>query len=122
MLTPSVSLIVLRAADLDRTLLFYKTFGLEFVHEQHGNDPVHYSCELGDTVIEIYPGKPGSAPDRKAAGATMIGLRVENIDQIVHALESGGTVILSAPQDGPWGRRAVIQDPDGRAVELSTRA
>jgi lactoylglutathione lyase len=117
--TTTLSLLVFRAADLDRTLNFYQAFGLKFVKEQHGTGPVHYSSNLGGTVIEIYPGKTGTAPDRRSAGATMVGFQVENVDQVVEALKGNGTVILTTPQDSAWGRRAVVQGPDGRAVELS---
>ena len=111
-----VSLIVLRATDLDRTLEFYRLLGLEFVQEQHGSGSIHFSAQIGGTVIEIYPGQPGTAPDRKTAGATTIGFRVVSLDAI---LEQSGAKILTPPQSSPWGRRAVVEDPDGRAVELN---
>ncbi len=116
---PALNLVVLRAANLEISLKFYQSLGLEFVQEQHGNGPIHYSCEIGSTVIEIYPGKPGTAPDRKNAGATTIGFQVENLDAVVKTLEDNRISILTAPQESQWGRRAVVQDPDGRAVELS---
>ena len=118
-MTISLSLLVLRAADLDVTLGFYKALGFDFIREQHGTGLVHYASNLGEFVIEIYPGKPGTAPDRRHAGATMLGFTVDNLDQIVEALRTSGTLILTAPQDSEWGRRAVVQDPDGRAVELN---
>src|SRR5258708_39784504 len=115
----ALNLVVLRAANLEISLKIYQSLGLEFVQEQHGNGPIHYSCEIGNTVIEIYPGKPGTAPDRKNAGATTIGFQVEDLDTVVIALGNNGIIIITAPQDSAWGRRAVVQDPDGRAVELS---
>ena len=116
----SLGLVVLRAADLEVARAFYSAIGLTFVREQHGTGPVHYSCELpGGVVLEIYPGKPGSAPDRRNAGATIIGLKVQSLDPALTALRGKGAVILTPPQDTPWSRRAVVQDPDGRAVELS---
>ena len=67
MVQSSLSLLVLRTEDLERSVRFYRTLGLRFAEEQHGNGPVHYACELGETVLELYPAKPGSAPDRQAA-------------------------------------------------------
>lgn len=119
MSNPVLNLLVLRAASIDQSVSFYSKLGLVFVQEQHGSGPVHYSCTLGATVIEIYPGKPGSAPDRKNAGATTIGVQVENLDLVVESLKKGGNTILTEPQDSAWGRRAVVQDPDGRAIELT---
>jgi lactoylglutathione lyase len=119
MLKPSINLLVLHAANIDASLAFYGTLGLDFVQEQHGSGPVHYSCEVGATVVEIYPGKPGTASDRKQAGATTIGFQVADVDKVVGDLQSSGAIILTAPQASAWGRRAVVQDSDGRAIELS---
>jgi lactoylglutathione lyase len=116
---PSLNLLVIRVANIESAIAFYQTIGLEFIQEQHGNGPIHYSCEIGSTVLEIYPGKPGNAPPRTNAGSTMMGFQVVSLDEIVVVLQNKGTTILTAPQDSQWGRRAVVQDPDGRAVELS---
>jgi predicted enzyme related to lactoylglutathione lyase len=119
LIEPSLGLIVLRAADLGTTLRFYETIGLSFIQEQHGSGPVHYSCELGGTVVEIYPGQMGKAPDRKTGGAVMLGFRVGSLNSVVDAIKGIGGLILTNPQSSPWGKRAVVEDPDGRAVELN---
>lgn len=119
MAKPSLSLIVLRTAEISKSLVFYRTIGLEFIEEQHGKGPVHYVCEMGSMVIEIFPGQPGTAPDRKNAGATMLGFRVERLDDILETLRTARSVIITEPQTSTWGYRAVVQDPDGRAVELT---
>jgi predicted enzyme related to lactoylglutathione lyase len=33
-----------------------------------------------------------------------------------------GARVLIRPEDVPWGRRAVVLDPDGRTVELNETA
>lgn len=116
---PSISLIVLRTSTLERTLQFYRAMGLEFVQEQHGTGPVHYSTALDETTLEVYPAEAGQAPDRKAGGATMIGIKVESVDGVVSVLEKLGYKPVSAPKDSAWGRRATILDPDGRLIELT---
>jgi lactoylglutathione lyase len=112
----SLNLIVLRSANIDAALKFYQTLGLTFVQEQHGTGPIHYACEMGKMVLEIYPAEAGTAPDRKSGGATMLGFSVASIDEILAQLS---TTIITPPKDSAWGRRAVVLDPDGRAVDLS---
>jgi lactoylglutathione lyase len=119
MTPPSLGLIVIRAANLEQAVSFYRALGLEFSEEQHGTGPVHYACDLGGTIIEIYPGKPGTAPERRSGGATLLGFQVDSLEVTLKAIAETGATILTAPQDSPWGKRAVIQDPDGRAIELS---
>jgi predicted enzyme related to lactoylglutathione lyase len=114
-----LSLMVLRAADAARTRRFYEALGLTFTPEQHENGVLHYACELGGTVIEIYPGKAASPPDANSAGATMIGLRVADLDRAYVTVTTQGAKSRRAPADSSLGRRAVVEDPDGRVVELT---
>jgi catechol 2,3-dioxygenase-like lactoylglutathione lyase family enzyme len=118
MTSPSLALIVLRCRDLQASRAFYTALGVSLAEEQHGSGPVHYAAELGDAVFELYPGKPGAAPERTAAGATLLGFRVDDLDGALAAVRASGAPVVSAPAETPWGRRAVVLDPDGRAVEL----
>ncbi len=115
----SLGLLVLRASDLEKSLAFYRAIGLTFTQEQHGSGPVHYACTIGGTVMEIYPGEPGTAPERKSGGATMLGFNVAALDETLAALAKLGYSPIAPPKDSAWGRRTTMLDPDGRAVELN---
>lgn len=118
-----LSLLVLRSSKMEACRAFYEALGLGFQQEQHGQGPVHHSCDLGGVVLEIYPATAdGMAPARLASGAVMPGLRVENLDKVMQRLATLGAPIVSPAKISPWGRRAVVLDPDGRAVELSEPA
>jgi len=114
-----INLVVLRTANLVSARSFYETFGLSFVEEQHGSGPVHLSCERGGIVLELYPGKPGQAPERLNAGATMLGFSVESMAQTLEKLTAQKVVVVTPPKESPWGKRMVVLDPDGRAIEVS---
>jgi predicted enzyme related to lactoylglutathione lyase len=106
----SLSLLVLRAADLEQTRRFYEALGLAFTREQHGAGPVHYACVLGDVVLELYPRR-----DPAVADDTRIGLVVDDVAAaITAAVGVGGTVHRALDATG----RAVLVDPDGRFVDL----
>jgi predicted enzyme related to lactoylglutathione lyase len=115
----SLSLLVLRAADPTRTRRFYETLGLSFAVEQHETGALHYSCALGETVLEIYPGHEARAPEANSGGATMLGLSVKDVDAACAAATTGGAKIRRVPTGSGAGRRAVLEDPDGRVVELT---
>lgn len=114
----SFSLVVIRTAQLETALSFYGALGLSFVEEQHGAGPVHYSCDLGGMVLEIYPGQEGVAPDAKSGGATMLGFTVDSLDLVLAELKELGVEPKSAPKDAEWGRWVNVTDPDGRIVQL----
>ena len=115
----TLSLMVLRTNNIEAVLAFYQAIGLQFQQEQHGSGPIHYSCQIGTVVMEIFPGETGKAPDRKSGGATMLGFTVASLDETLHALAKLAVNPTSPPKQSAWGHRAVVLDPDGRAVEIN---
>ena len=119
MAEPTLGLIVLRSIHMEATLAFCRAIGLSFVEERHGSGPVHYSCLLGATVIEIYPGAAQDALDHRGSGSTLLGFNVDSLEVVLEGMRLLNVPIRTAPKTSGWGRRAVVQDPDGRAVELN---
>jgi lactoylglutathione lyase len=108
-----LNLIVIRANNLEESYSFYKKLGLSFNQEQHGNGPQHYTSELKGLVFEIYPAVNGKNDE-----TIRIGFSVPNLDHVMDNLRSIDATIITEPSIGPWGKRAVVQDPDGHKVEL----
>ena len=55
-----------------------------------------------------------------ATTGTRIGFSVEDVDTTIASIRQASAQILTEPADSPWGRRAVVIDPDGHKVELTT--
>ncbi len=85
----TLSYAVLYVSDLDASARFYRALGLDLLAEQHGGGPIHYSCDLAGTVLELYPA--GTRPPTR----TRLGLRVPGAE-----------------------RTAPLRDPDGNVVEV----
>ena len=115
----TLGLVVLRSSRIEASLAFYRAIGLSFVEEKHGSGPIHYSYRLGSTVIEIYPGNVQEAQDYRGSGATLLGFNVVSVEAVLDIMKPMGVTVLTAPRSSVWGRRAVVQDPDGRAVEIN---
>ena len=112
---PSLNLVVLRSPDLKRAAEFYSQLGLEFTEHQHGKGRVHLAAELeGGGVFELYPLAENADPTI----GTRVGFRVAELDAIVAGIAAHVGTILQEPKESPWGRRAVVADPDGHKVEL----
>jgi lactoylglutathione lyase len=82
-------LVVLRCEDLERSRRFYEALGLSFVEEQHGAGPRHFAAVIADLVIELYP-----ASATHPVNDIRLGFEVTDV-------EAG-----------------VVEDPDGRKIEL----
>ncbi|MEL7968760.1 VOC family protein [Vreelandella neptunia] len=103
-----LDLFVLRCSDLRASKQFYEQLGFSFVEEQHDHGPVHYSSENAGFVFELYP-----LVSSESVANTRLGFSVEGLDNIIPDLdlvdqyEFGGKHVY------------IVQDPDGRKVELS---
>ena len=115
---PTLSLLVLRTANVEAALAFYRALGLDFRAEQHGVGPLHHAAQWGELVLEIYPAPSGAAPEPKSGGATMLGFRVASLDETLTKLRALNAEPSSPPKNSEWGRWANVTDPDGRVVQL----
>ena len=111
----SLKLLVLRTPDLNRTRRFYQVLGIDFAEEHHGSGPLHFAGRIGDAILELYPLEgEGAIVD----STLRLGFSVTDLAQTIRSLEADGTTIVSKPKPTAWGNRAIVRDPDGRAVEL----
>lgn len=93
-----IALMVLYTDHLEKSRAFYTGLGLALVQEQHRRGPIHYAATLPDgTVIELYP-----ATAERPASSVRLGFTVDS-RTVTPPLAPG---------------RHVVEDPDGRAVEL----
>jgi lactoylglutathione lyase len=118
-----IASLVLFAADVNNTADFYRTIGLDLEHEDHGEGPVHFAVDLGGVHFAIYPTEQsGRAPALRAAGNSFPGFYVAALDAVTESLRRMGARVLREHEQMPWGCRVVVEDPDGRAIEVNDRA
>jgi lactoylglutathione lyase len=109
-----LSLIVIRARNMDRLAEFYSVLGLHFSRECHGQGPEHLSAVTGETVFEIYP----VANPSESTAATRLGFSVPSLAKTIADFRNLNATVLTEPADSPYGRRAVVKDFEGHKVEL----
>jgi len=110
-----LKLIVIRTGNLERLAKFYQGLGLSLEYHKHGKSPYHYSGNIGETVLEIYP----LAKDQKGVDNYFrIGLGVDNFDEIIANLKADNISFIMHPTDTEFGLMAIVLDPDNRKVEL----
>ena len=103
-----ISLIDIRCFNIEDSKIFYEKLGLSFVQEQHGNGPIHYSCEHDDCVFELYPNNGEMPKDNNR-----LGFKVLNMENVMKNLNVSGSYEL----DGKIIN--IVIDPDGRKIEIS---
>lgn len=84
---------------------------------------MHAAAGLGRVHFALHPATgPGRAPERRSAGDSFPGVFVDSLDDALREVAALGAPILTEHEVTPWGCRVVVQDPDGRAVELNDKA
>lgn len=116
----SLDALIFTSSQIKETGEFYKELGFKLVEEKHGNGPIHFACEFGGCHFAIFETKKeGRANPQEFGGSTKIGFNVDDVDTFYNkAIELGAASKLE-PDNAPWGRNAVIIDPDGRTIEFN---
>ncbi len=111
-----LNLIVIKTKEPKFLKSQYELLGLKFEYHRHGNGPYHYASEIDKLVFEIYP-----LPKSKeiADNTTRLGFKVSEFDILISKLEQANWLIKSKPIQTDWGYSCVIEDLDGRKVELT---
>jgi lactoylglutathione lyase len=118
MASVTLSLVVLKTRQVDAMRRFYASLGIELVQEQHGKGPVHFAGKVGNVMLEVYPLAEEGAT---AEATTRFGFTIQSVNMVVEELRGLSAPIDTEPQATKSGVRAVVRDPDGRAVELYQR-
>jgi lactoylglutathione lyase len=115
------SSLVLFSGRLPEAVEFYRAIGVPLEEERHDDGPEHAAADVGGVHIAIWeaPEMDGRAPRWRSSGSSFPGFYVESLDAVAQAL--AGATMLAAHEVKPWGCRIVLQDPDGRPVEINQR-
>lgn len=109
-----LNLLVIKSARMEEVVSFYQALGIHFEYHQHQRGPLHYAAEVGNMVFEIYP-----LPENESVNISIrLGFSLDNLDNTVDQLRSAGIKIIREPQQTEWGYTCIVEDPDGRKVEL----
>jgi len=112
------SIVLLVCSDLARSRAFYKdVIGLRLKADHL---PGWVEFELGDGATlglhaqsELLAVRPGSL---------QLGFSVENVDRFVSDCIAMRVPVFQDPYDEPFGRVAVIGDPDGYPIQVASPA
>lgn len=112
-----LNLLVIRTSNPKALAAQYELLGFIFDYHQHGNGPFHYASNKDGFVFEIYPLRKSSM---EADNSIRLGAKVENLISTIEKIRSSNWKILSEPRHTDWGFTALVEDLDGRKVELSS--
>jgi predicted enzyme related to lactoylglutathione lyase len=105
--------------NLDASVKFYRALGVD-VRETKQAGVVSYTCALAGVHFAL---RAHDGVARGPQSSIQLGFMISNLDGAMAALTSalaasGAGKILEKPNPKPWGLTALVEDPDGRRIEL----
>ena len=119
----SVKFVSVPTRDQDRALSFYtEKLGFKVITDQQMGEGQRW-IELqiggaGTTRLVLYT--PEGQEDR-IGGVFNGALACDNVEKTYQDLKGRGVEFVAAPKHEPWGTLAVLRDPDGNQIALSSR-
>jgi lactoylglutathione lyase len=106
----------------ERVIAFYRAVGVRFEEEDHGDGLLHAATDTGGVHLAIFAAeRRGAGAGWRSSGSTFVGFNVGSLDSALASVRGIAGRVLVDHQVRPWGCRAVVEDPDGRAVEINQR-
>ncbi len=120
---PTLGSLIFFSSKVEPLLRFYRALGVPLVTESHEKDgPTHYAADLNGVHVALYQSDDGDAQRWREGGCTWPGFVVEDLPATLQSLTELGTKVLAGPEERAWGIRAIVEDPDGRPIELWSSA
>jgi lactoylglutathione lyase len=113
-----INLVVLKTSRPDDLASFYGHLGIKFENHRHGTGPLHHAANVEDIVFEIYPLPKNK---EKSDDTLRLGFTVDNLDDVINELKKSGNKIINDPTMTEFGYVSVIEDLDGRKIELKDK-
>jgi lactoylglutathione lyase len=112
------SVVMLVCADLTKSRDFYRdVVGLQVLQDLPKR-PVRFALG-GGAVLSLHRKSDVLAV---RPGSLQLGFTVENVDEFVASCVARGIPLFQDPYDEPFGRIAIIGDPDGYPLQVATLA
>lgn len=110
----SLAALIVTCKDVDASVRLYRAVGIDLKEARHSG-PLHYTAALGGVHLALLP---HDGVERSAQSATQLAFLVNDLEGALNAARALGAPVLQAPAPRPFGVSAIVEDPDGRRLEL----
>ena len=107
-----IGAVILLVSDMKRSTKFYRdTLGMKLKQQSKG----WTEFSEGGTVLAIHP---STKKKIKKNNSMLVGFSVSDFDDVINGLKKKKAKFYKKPKDEPFGKHAIIQDPDGHLISI----
>ena len=110
-----VGAVILLVSNMDKSIKFYSDT-LELPVKSRSKDWTEFFNN--DTVLALHPA-PEKKKMLKTGSGTLVGFEVTDLGSTVKKLKEKRVKFFKRPKEEPFGKHAIIQDPDGHLISIA---
>lgn len=110
-----VGAVILLVSNMEKSIKFYSDT-LELPVKSRSKDWTEFFNN--DTVLALHPA-PEKKKMLKTGSGTLVGFEVTDLDSTVKKLKEKRVKFFKRPKEEPFGKHAVVQDPDGHLISIA---
>ncbi|MDQ3853770.1 MAG: VOC family protein [Thermoproteota archaeon] len=110
-----VGAVILLVSNMEKSIKFYSDT-LELPIKSRSKDWTEFF--KNDTVLALHPA-PEKKKMLKTGSGTLVGFEVTDLDSTVKKLKGKRVKFFKRPKDEPFGKHAIVQDPDGHLISIA---
>ena len=110
-----VGAVILLVSNMEKSIKFYSET-LELPIKTRSKDWTEFFNN--DTVLALHPA-PKKKTILKTGSGTLVGFEVTDLGSTVKKLKERRVKFFKRPKEEPFGKHAIVQDPDGHLISIA---
>ncbi len=111
-----VGAVILLVSNMEKSIKFYSDT-LELPVKTRSKDWTEFFNN--DTVLALHPAPEKKKKMLKTGSGTLVGFEVTDLDSTVKKLKEKRVKFFKRPKEEPFGKHAIVQDPDGHLISIA---
>jgi lactoylglutathione lyase len=110
-----VGAVILLVSKMEKSVEFYSDI-LELPVKTRSKDWTEFFNN--GTMLALHPA-PKKKKTLKTGSGTLVGFEVTDLDSTVKKLKEKRVKFFKRPKEEPFGKHAIVQDPDGHLISIA---
>jgi lactoylglutathione lyase len=111
-----VGAVILLVSNMEKSIKFYNEI-LELPIKTKSKDWTEFFNK--DTVLALHPAPKKKKRILKVGSGTLVGFEVSDLNSTIEKLKQKRVKFFKKPKEEPFGKHAIVQDPDGHLISIA---